>query len=81
MRQRRRGLSKQQPGVTDRNMRKATPAPASRRTKRLHPVGIRLEPELRESLEALAEADNRTLSDYCRVVLKLHAEQQDRKAK
>jgi predicted DNA-binding protein len=45
------------------------------------PISLRLDGELRKALEALAEKDLRTLSDYIRVVLVRHVEaQRGRKA-
>jgi hypothetical protein len=43
------------------------------------PFPLRLRPELRKRLEALARADNRTLTNYLMVVLERHAASAERK--
>jgi predicted DNA-binding protein len=43
------------------------------------PFPLRMRPELRKRLEALARADHRTLSNYLMVVLERHAEAAERK--
>jgi predicted DNA-binding protein len=45
------------------------------------PFSLRMRPELRKRLEALARADNRTLTNYLMVVLERHAEDAERKRK
>ncbi len=40
--------------------------------KRLHPVNIRLDDEMRNELRALAAAENRPLANYIVTVLKEH---------
>lgn len=40
--------------------------------KRLHPVNIRLDDEMRDELKALAEEENRPLANYIVTVLKAH---------
>jgi predicted DNA-binding protein len=47
--------------------------------KRLHPVNIRLDDEMREELRALAEAENRPLANYIVTVLKEHLAAQRKK--
>lgn len=44
-------------------------------------IGIRVEPPLKEKLEALAERDKRTLASYIEIVLNEHVEQQQPKKK
>jgi predicted DNA-binding protein len=46
---------------------------------RAMPFPLRLRPELRKRLEALARADNRTLTNYLMVVLERHADSAERK--
>ena len=38
-------------------------------------MAMRINAEIREKLEKLAEKDRRTLSDYCRIVLEKHIEE------
>ena len=46
--------------------------------KRLHPVNIRLDDEMRDKLRALAAKENRPLANYIVTVLKAHlAEKKD----
>ena len=40
--------------------------------KRLHPVNIRLDDEMRDELKALASQENRPLANYIVTVLKEH---------
>jgi predicted transcriptional regulator len=51
-----------------------------RKPKKLDPIAIRLEPDVREGLEALARADDRSLSAYAHRVLKQHVERERAKA-
>ena len=46
---------------------------------RLMPFPLRLRPELRKRLEALARAERRALSNYIVVVLERHADAAERK--
>jgi predicted DNA-binding protein len=41
-------------------------------------IGIRVPEELRDVLATLAKADNRTVSQYCMLVLREHAEQESK---
>jgi predicted transcriptional regulator len=45
-----------------------------RRTKKLGPVSIRLDPDVRRGIEEMAEADERSLSAYINRVLRRHLE-------
>ena len=58
-------LSEQRQATTFRDMR----------TKKTHPVAVRMEPEVKEALEGLAAAEDRSLSSYIARVLKQHVEQ------
>jgi hypothetical protein len=51
------------------------PAKKKRSDDRLMPFPIRLEPVLRAKLQALADADRRTLSNYILKILDEHAQQ------
>lgn len=44
--------------------------------KKLTPIAIRLEPDVRAGLEVLAKADDRSLSSYVHRLLKLHVERE-----
>ena len=48
--------------------------------KRLHPVNIRLDDEMRDELRALAEEENRPLANYIVTVLKEHLAAKRKKA-
>lgn len=45
-----------------------------KREKKLNPISIRLEPDVKVRLERLAKADDRTLSAYINRVLRQHVE-------
>jgi predicted DNA-binding protein len=47
--------------------------------KRLHPVNIRLDDEMRDELRALADAENRPLANYIVTVLKAHLGERKKK--
>lgn len=47
--------------------------------ERVGRVLVYTEPETRERLERAAQADDRSLSDYCRRVLRRHVEELDAK--
>ena len=49
----------------------AADAPKSRKGRSCY-VAVTVPPDLKETLTALAKADNRTLAGYCRRVLSLH---------
>jgi predicted transcriptional regulator len=51
-----------------------------RSPKKLEPLSIRLDPDVRAGLEALATADDRSLSAYVHRVLRLHVERERAKA-
>lgn len=51
-----------------------------RPTKKLEPLSIRLDPDVRTALESLAAADDRTLSAYVHRLLKQHVERERAKA-
>lgn len=51
-----------------------------KRPKKLTPIAIRLDADIRAGLDALAAADDRSLSDYIRRVLKVHVERERAKA-
>ena len=42
-------------------------------------IALRVSPSLKKSLEVLAEADRRSLSDYLRIVLEVHISHKDKK--
>ena len=42
--------------------------------KKTAPLGIRIRPDLKAALEALAEADKRSLSGYVEIVLQDHVD-------
>ena len=42
--------------------------------KKLEPISIRLDPDVREGIEALAKADERSLGAYINRVLRRHLE-------
>jgi len=44
--------------------------------KKTAPLGIRIQPDLKAALEALAEADRRSLSSYVEIVLQAHVDAQ-----
>jgi len=44
------------------------------RPKKLNPISLRLDPDLREALERLARADERSLSQYISLVLRTHVQ-------
>jgi predicted transcriptional regulator len=46
----------------------------ARTTKKLGPVSIRLDADVRQGIEALAKADDRSLSAYINRVLRQHIE-------
>lgn len=69
----RHGLLRQDTGGYNAHMR--APAP-----KKLTPIAIRLDPDVRAGLEVLAKADDRTLSAYVHRVLKQHVERERAKA-
>lgn len=50
---------------------------ATEKQARIH-TAIRLNPETRRELERLAAEDRRTFSDYVRLVLEWHVEQEQR---
>ncbi len=41
---------------------------------KLEPISIRLDPEVKSALEAMAQADDRSLSAYVNRILKQHVE-------
>ena len=49
------------------------------RSKKLEPISIRLEADVKSALEALAEADERSLSAYINRALRQHVEALRRK--
>ena len=49
--------------------------------KRLHPVNIRLDDEMRDELRALAEQENRPLANYIVTVLKSHLAEMRKRGK
>jgi predicted transcriptional regulator len=52
------------------------------RQKKLDPISIRLDPEVKAAVEKLAKADDRTLSAYVNRILKQHVvEKQGNKGK
>jgi predicted transcriptional regulator len=42
--------------------------------KKLEPIAVRLDPDVRAGIEALAKADERSLSDYINRALRRHLE-------
>lgn len=48
-------------------------------SKKLDPISIRLDPEVKAALERLAKADDRSLSGYINRVLKSHVDGLERK--
>jgi predicted transcriptional regulator len=44
--------------------------------KKLSPIAIRLDPDVRAGLDALAKADDRSLSAYVHRVLRQHVERE-----
>jgi predicted transcriptional regulator len=42
--------------------------------KKLEPLSVRLDPDVRKGIEALAKADERSLSDYINRALRQHIE-------
>jgi len=49
--------------------------------KKLEPISIRLDPDVRSGIEALAKADERSLSAYINRALRQHIEQIKRKGR
>ena len=49
------------------------------RSKKLDPISIRLEPDLKAALEGLAKDDDRSLSAYINRALRQHVENLSRK--
>lgn len=47
--------------------------PQRRRQKKLQPLSVRLEPDVRRAIEKLARKDDRSLSGYINHVLRDHA--------
>lgn len=43
-----------------------------KKTKKLNPISLRLDPSLKDALERLAAADERSLSQYISIVLREH---------
>lgn len=50
-----------------------TRRPQRRREKKLEPLSIRLDPDVRKAIETLARHDERSLSAYINRVLRKHA--------
>ena len=48
-------------------------------SKKLDPISIRLDPEVKAALERLAKADDRSLSGYINHLLKTHVDSVERK--
>jgi hypothetical protein len=63
-----RELRRQLHAATPGHMRKL------RRTKKLEPISVRLDPDVRKAVETLAKSDDRSLSAYINRVLRLHVE-------
>jgi hypothetical protein len=53
----------------------------AKHAKKLEPISIRLDPDVREGIEALAKADGRSMSAYINRVLRRHIEQARPEAK
>jgi predicted transcriptional regulator len=47
--------------------------------KKIAPLSIRITPDLKASLERLAEADKRSLAGYVEIALQAHVDAVDRK--
>jgi predicted transcriptional regulator len=45
------------------------------REKKLEPISIRLDPDVKEAIQALARQDERSLSSYINRVLRQHADE------
>ena len=52
-----------------------------RSTKLSGPMSIRLEPDVREAIEELAQTDDRSVSSYINRVLRQHVEEKRREKK
>jgi predicted transcriptional regulator len=52
-----------------------------RRSKKLEPMSIRLEPDVKAELQGLADADDRSLSAYINRVLRQHVEATRKRSK
>ena len=46
--------------------------------KKMHPISIRLDPDVRAALDELAREDSRSLSQYVNLALRRHVEQAQR---
>jgi|EndMetStandDraft_5_1072996.scaffolds.fasta_scaffold269673_2 predicted transcriptional regulator len=51
------------------------------RSKKLDPISIRLDPDVKAALEELAKADDRSLSAYINRTLRQHIEETKRREK
>ena len=51
------------------------------RSKKLDPISIRLDPDVKAALEGLAQADDRSLSAYINRTLRQHVEDKRREKK
>lgn len=50
-------------------------------TKKTDPVSVRMPPELKDRLQALAEADRRSLSTYIVMALEAHVAKAERRCR
>jgi hypothetical protein len=53
----------------------------AKRVKKLEPIPVRLDPDVRQGIETLAKADDRSISGYINRVLRQHLETVTGKAK
>jgi hypothetical protein len=69
------------PSVCSRVNTNAATTTIMERSKKLDPISIRLDPDVKAALEELAKADDRSLSAYINRTLRQHVEETKRREK